>query len=128
MPRMESLMGSSLGAARFPRARSPTRLLVEEDDHRPDLVGGEEALPRRHGRVPGRSLARQAGPALRDAPEDVALGELRDRARVVEGERRRAEAVAEVSRAVEQVAVAGEAVLVVDPLSHLVMRGGIAGR
>src|SRR5687767_14550983 len=38
MPRMESLMGSSLGAARFPRARSPTRLLVEEDDHRPDLV------------------------------------------------------------------------------------------
>src|SRR5437762_999808 len=68
----------------LPRPRLPPRLLVQEQNHRPDLPLGEEVLPHRHRRVPGRALAGEAGPALRDAPEHEALGELRDRAVVLE--------------------------------------------
>src|SRR2546429_8059105 len=53
----------------LPRPRLPPRLLVQEQNHRPDLPLGEEVLPHRHRRVPGRALAGEAGPALRDAPE-----------------------------------------------------------
>src|SRR5436305_1934811 len=92
----------------LPRPRLPPRLLVQEQNHRPDLPLGEEVLPHRHRRVPGRALAGEAGPALRDAPEHEALGELRDRAVVLEVRGERVEAGCEVSLAVEVVAMTRE--------------------
>src|SRR5438046_9664067 len=77
----------------LPGSRLPPRLLVEEQNHRPDLPLGEEVLPHRHRRVPRRALTGEAGPALGDAPEHEARGERRDRALVLEvrGERVEAE-------------------------------------
>src|SRR5690348_15953451 len=98
---------------RLPATRLPSSLIVEEHHDRPDLILGEVVLPDRHRRVPGGTFARKARAALRDPPEDVALGELRDRAVVGEVRRRRAEAVREMAGAVETIAVAGDAVLVV---------------
>src|SRR5690606_15399666 len=106
-----------------PGAGLPAGLLVEEDGDGPDLLLGEEVLPGGHRGVPGRALARQARAALGDAPEDEALGELSDGAVVLEVERRRVERVRVVAAAVEPVAVAGQAVLVVDPFAELVVLG-----
>src|SRR2546425_3460001 len=80
----------------LPRPRLPPRLLVQEQNHRPDLTLGEEVLPHRHRRVPRRALAGEPGPALGDAPEHEALGELRDRAVVLEVRGERVEAGCEV--------------------------------
>src|SRR5256885_280631 len=100
----------------LPGARSPPGLIVQEQDHRPDLPLGQKVLPHRHRRVPRRALARQPGSALRDAPEHEALGELCDRAVVLEVRGERVEAGREVSLAVEVVAVAREPVLEVATL------------
>src|SRR5258706_3744128 len=107
----------------FPRSRLPPRLLVQEQDHRPDLALGEEILPHGHRRVPRRALARQPGPALRDTPEHEALGQLRDGAVVLEVSGQRVEAGREVSLAVQMVAVARQTVLVVDALPLRQIRG-----
>src|SRR5207247_5096181 len=103
-----------LASRLLPRPRLPPRLLVQKQDDRPDLPLRYEVFPYRHRRVPGCALARQPGPALRDAPEDEALGELRDRAIVLEVRGEWVEAGREVSLAVEVVAVARQTVLVVD--------------
>src|SRR6266480_6070337 len=106
---------SRLPAPRLlPRARLPPRLLVQEQDHRPDFPLRQEVLPHRHRRVPGRALARQPRTPLRDAPEHEALGELRNRAVVLEVRGERVEAGSEVSLAVEVVAMTRETVPVVD--------------
>src|SRR3989449_10607871 len=89
----------------LPRPRLPPRLLVQEQNHRPDLTLGEEVLPHRHRRVPRRALAGEPGPALGDAPEHEALGELRDRAVVLEVRGERVEAGREVSLAVAGIAM-----------------------
>src|SRR5689334_1920857 len=89
----------------FPATRLPSGLVVQEHHDGPDLIFGEVVLPHRHRRVPGRAFARQARTTLRDAPEDVALGELRDRPVVGEVRRGGAEAVREVARAIETVTV-----------------------
>src|SRR5207253_6559581 len=68
----------------FPRPRLPSRLIVQKEHDRPDLVFRQKVFPRGHRRIPRRSFARQPGAALGDAPEDEALGELRDRAVVLE--------------------------------------------
>src|SRR2546430_3171024 len=75
----------------LPGPRLPSCLIIKEEDHRPDLALAGEILPHRHRRVPGRALARQAGPALGDPPEHEALGELRDGAVVLEVRRQRVE-------------------------------------
>src|SRR5882762_6246210 len=101
-------------ASRFgllPGSRLPPRLLVQKQDHRPDLPLGKEVLPHRHRRVPRRALARQPGATLRDAPEHEALRELRDRAVVLEVRGEGVEAGRVVSLAVEVVAVARQTVL-----------------
>src|SRR5437016_987635 len=103
-----------LAPSHFPRPRLPPRLIIEEEHHRPDLVLRQELFPRRHRRIPGRPFARQPRPALGDAPEDEALGELRDRAVVLEVGRQGIEPRGEVPLAVQMVAVAGYAVLIVD--------------
>src|SRR6267378_1978742 len=98
MPALRSLL---------PRSRLPPRLIVHEENDRPNLLFRQEIFPRRHRRIPGRGLAWQAGPTLGDAPEHEALGELRDRAVVLEVERDGIEAVGVVSLTVEMIAVAG---------------------
>src|SRR5688572_26712543 len=98
----------------FPGPRRPSRLVVQEQDHGPDLALGEEVLPCGHRRVPGRALARQTGPPLGDPPEHEALRQLRDGAVVLEVRGQRAEAGRVLALAVEMVAVTGKAVLVVD--------------
>src|SRR5438034_9411269 len=87
----------------LPHPRLPPRLLVQEQNHRPDLPLGGEVLPHRHRRVPRRALTGEAGPALGDAPEHEALGELRDRAVVLEIRGERVGAGCEVALAVEVV-------------------------
>src|SRR5216117_3855547 len=108
---------------RLPRPRLPPRLIVQEKNHRPDLPLGEEVLPHRHRRIPRRALAGEAGPALGDAPEHEALGELRDRAVVLEVRGERVEAGCEVSLAVEVVAMTRETVPVVDVFALREVRG-----
>src|SRR5436309_627946 len=108
---------------RLPRPRLPPRLIVQEKNHRPDLPLGEEVLPHRHRRIPRRALAGEAGPALGDAPEHEALGELRDRAVVLEVRGERVEAGCEVSLAVEVVAMTRETVPVVDVFAIREVRG-----
>src|SRR2546425_10197589 len=107
----------SLLRASLPRPRLPARLVIQEQHHLPDLALGEEVLPLGHRRIPRGALARQARPTLGDAPEDEALGELRDGAVVLEVGGQRIEARREVAEAVEVIAVAGETVLIVDPLA-----------
>src|SRR2546429_6333230 len=107
----------------LPGSRLPPRLLVEEQNHRPDLPLGEEVLPPRHRRVPRRALAGKAGPALGDAPEHEALGELRDGAVVLEVRGERVETGCEVSLAVEVVAMTRETVPVVDVFALREVRG-----
>src|SRR5437870_12370474 len=85
----------------LPPSRLPPRLIVQEQDHRPDLALREEVLPLGHRRVPRRAFARQPGAALRHAPEDEALGELRDGAVVLKVRRDRVEAGREMALAVE---------------------------
>src|SRR6266566_4440277 len=101
----------------LPRPRLPPRLLIQEQNDRPDLPLGEEVLPHRHRRVPRRALTGEAGPALGDPPEHEALGELRDRAVVLEVRGERVEAGREVSLAVEVIAMTRETVPVVDVLA-----------
>src|SRR3954452_6533675 len=101
---------------RFPPARLPARLFIYVGDDGPDLVFRQIVLPHRHGRIPRRAFARQSRPAFGDAPEDVALRELRDGAVVGERRRRRTEAVREMALAIQPIAVAEDAVLVVDAL------------
>src|SRR2546428_354843 len=101
-----------------PGPRLPPGLIIKEEDHRPNLALAEEILPHRHRRVPGRALARQAGPTLGDPPEHEALGQLGDRAVVLEVRRQRVERRGIVPLAVEMIAVARETVLVVDALSQ----------
>src|SRR5690242_6236860 len=101
----------------FPRPRLPPRLPVQIDDHGPDLFVREEVLPLWHRGIPGRRLARQTGPALGDPPEDEALRQLRDGAVVLEIRGQRIEARREVPLPVQMIAVARQAVLVVDALA-----------
>src|SRR3989344_62379 len=95
----------------FPRPRALAGVIVEEQDHLPDLVLGEKVLPHRHGGNPRCRLLRQAGAAGGDAPEQVRLLELGDGADVLEAERHRVEARGVGTPAVELAAVAGVAVL-----------------
>src|SRR5205809_3238842 len=114
---------SHLASRLLPGSRLPPRLLVQEQNHRPDLPLGEEALPHRHRRAPRRALTGEAGPALGDAPKHEALGELRDRAVVLEVRGERVEAGREVSLAVEVIAMTRETVPVVDVLALREIRG-----
>src|SRR6267143_6358568 len=107
----------SLPRAPFPCPGLPAGLIVQEQHHLPDLTFGEEVLPLGHRGIPRRALARQARPTLGHAPEDEALGELRDGAVVLEVGRQRVEPGGEVAQTVQMVAVTGETVLVVDPLA-----------
>src|SRR5438270_11078514 len=63
----------------LPSSWLPSRLIVQEQDHRPDLPLGEKVLPARHRRVPRRALARQTGTAFHDPPEHEPPGGLADR-------------------------------------------------
>src|SRR5687768_18278826 len=103
-------------AGGFPRPWMPTGLLVEEEDHRPNLLLRQKILPGGHRRIPGAAFARQSGPALGDPPEHEALGQLRDGAVVLEVRGQRIEARGVWALSVEMVAVARHAVLVVDPV------------
>src|SRR5262245_48225500 len=98
----------------FPGARRLSSSSVDVQDNLPDLIFREEILPHRHGRVPRVGLGWQAWTSLGDAPEDIRLLQLGDRANVHEVRRRRDEAVSEMARAVQIVAVAGETILKVD--------------
>src|SRR6266550_9317579 len=111
----------------FPSSWLPARLIVQEQHHLPDLALGEEVLPLGHRRVPRCALARQARPPLGNAPEDEALGELRDGAVVLKVGGQRVEAGREVAEAVEVIAVAGETVLIVDPLAFTDVEGERVG-
>src|SRR5207245_5881980 len=100
-----------------PGAPLPPCLIVQDHDHQPDLPLRQEVLPPRHGGIPRRALARQPRAALRHAPEDEALRELRDRAVVLKVRRDRIEPGGEMPLAVQVIAVAREAVPVVDALT-----------
>src|SRR5439155_12113810 len=102
----------------LPRPRRPPSLIVQEQDHRPDLALGEEILPLGHRRVPRRAFARQPGPPLGHAPEHEALRELRDGAVVLEVGREGIEAGGEVPLTVEVVPVTRQAVPIVDVLAQ----------
>src|SRR5438067_800837 len=102
----------------LPRPRRPPSLIVQEQDHRPDLALREEILPLGHRRVPRRAFARQPGPPLGHAPEHEALRELRDGAVVLEVGREGIEAGGEVPQTVEVVPVTRQAVPIVDALAH----------
>src|SRR5688572_7490064 len=119
-----SVMPTSL--TRLPRPRVPARPLIKEQDDRPDLFLGEEILPRGHRRIPRRPLARQSGAALGDPPEHEALGELRDRAVVLEVGRERVEPRRIVPLPVQIIAVAGHAILEIDPPADREMRRRIS--
>src|SRR5438094_5345933 len=106
----------------FPRSGFPARLIIQEEHDRPDLVLGEKVFPRRHRRIPRRAFARQAGAALGDPPEDEALGQLRDRAVVLEVGRQGIEPAGEIALAVEMVAVAWDAILIIDSATFGDMR------
>src|SRR3989304_3680586 len=101
----------------LPPSRLPPRLGVQEDDNGPDLVLGQEVFPHRHSGVPRGALLGQSRTTLGDPPEDETLAELGDRTVVGEREGGGAEALSEVPPAVEQVAVAGQAILVINPLA-----------
>src|SRR5205814_3916026 len=102
----------------LPRPRRPPSLIVQEQDHRPDLALREEILPLGHRRVPRRAFARQPGPPLGHAPEHEALRELRDGAVVLEVGREGIEAGGEVPLTVEVVPVTRQAVPIVDALAR----------
>src|SRR5690348_1042301 len=97
----------SLLRAPLPRPRLPAGLVVQKQHDLPDLALREKVLPPRHRGIPGRALARQPRPALGDAPENEALGELRDGAVVLEVGGERVEAGREMAQPVEVIAVAG---------------------
>src|SRR5256885_11559238 len=101
----------------FPSSGFPPRLIVQDQHHLPDLTLGEKILPPGHRGVPRRALARQPRPALGDAPEDEALGELRDGAVVLEVRGQRVEARREVAEAVEVIAVTRQAIVIVEALA-----------
>src|SRR4051812_36732521 len=109
---------ASAALVRGMRGLPSTRLLpggvVEVHDHLPDLLLAQAVFPGGHDGVPRRRFLRQAGPPLRDPPEQERLLEHRDRARILEVRGRRIEAVREVSLPVEVVAVAVHAVADVD--------------
>src|SRR5947208_687383 len=117
MPRPPSLVPRL-----FPRSGFPARLIIQEEHDRPDLVLGEKVFPRRHRRIPRRAFARQAGAALGDPPEDEALGQLRDRAVVLEVGRQGIEPAGEIALAVEMVAVTRHAILIIDSATFGDMR------
>src|SRR2546427_1880520 len=89
----------------LPRPRRPPGLIVEKENHRPDLALGEEILPFGHRRVPRCALARQPRPALGHAPEHETLRELRDGAVVLEVGGEWIEAGGEVALTVQVVPV-----------------------
>src|SRR5947207_2749614 len=131
-PPQRAMAGSSSRASRIshlasrllPGSRLPPRLLVQEQNHRPDLPLGEEVLPHRHRRAPRRALTGEAGPALGDAPKREALGELRDRAVVLEVRGERVEAGCEVSLAVEVVAMTRKTDPAADVIPFRQLHGG----
>src|SRR5436190_23053905 len=100
--------------ALLPRPRLPPRLIVQEENDRPNLFFRQEILPCGHRRVPGRPFARQPGSALGDAPEHEALRELGDRSVVLEVQGDRIEPVGVMALTVEMVAVTRDAILIVD--------------
>src|SRR5262249_2589013 len=54
-------------------ARLEAGIVVEKEEHLPDLLVAEEALPFRHHRVARSALLRHSGAALGDAPEEERL-------------------------------------------------------
>ena len=101
--------------ALLPGARLLAGEVVEEEDRLPHLLFLQELLPRRHRRVPRPAFLGQPGTALGDAPEQERLAQHRDRAAVGEVGRDRIEPVHEHAVAGQVVAVAEDAVPVVDP-------------
>src|SRR5262245_24602789 len=112
--------------ADFPRSRVPSGLLIEEEHDRPDLVLGQKLFPRRHRRIPRCAFARQPGSAFRDAPEHEAFRELGDRAVVLEVRGERVQPRGKVTLPVEMVAVARDAVLIVDAMAFSDVRREVA--
>ena len=89
-----------------PRPRLSARIVVQEQDHLPDLVFAKKVLPDRHRRNPGRGLSRQARPARGNAPEQERFLQLRDGADVLKIQRRRVQSGGIRPLAVELVTVA----------------------
>ena len=103
------------------------RLLIQEDDHGPDFIFGQEVLPGRHGRVPRSPLVGKARTAFRDPPEYEALGELCDGSAALEIRWGRIEAMSVVPLPVEAVTVTGQTALIVDalPLFVVLLQGAL---
>src|SRR5262245_24618691 len=116
----------SLLRAHFPRSRLPPRLLIQEENNRPDLLLGQKIFPRRHRRIPRRAFTRESRPTLGDAPEYEALRQLSDRSVVLEVGRERIQTCGVVALTVEMIAVAGNAILIVDPVPQREVRGHVA--
>src|SRR6058998_1137184 len=106
----------------FPSSRRPAGLTIQEEHDRPDLVLGQKVFPRGHRRIPRRAFARQPGTTLGDPPEDEALGQLRDRAVVLEVRRQRVEPTRVVTLAVEMVAMTRHAILIINSATFGDMR------
>jgi len=112
-----------------PGARRRARALVDVEQDLPDLLLGQHALPYRHRRQPGRRALGQARPAGGDAPVDVGLLQHADRADIAKVGRQRREGAGKVAVAGQRIAVAVEAVAVVDRLALsgvFGQRGGVA--
>ena len=95
-------------------ARPPAGEIVEKEDRVPHLVFLQELLPGGHGRVPGPAFLGKPGASLGDPPEQKRLAKHRDRPRVGEVGRDRVQPVHEHAVAGHVVAVAEDAVPVVD--------------
>src|SRR5438093_12157069 len=96
----------------LPGARLQVRVIVEKEDRVPDLFLLQELLPNRHGRVPGAAFLRKPGASLGNPPEEKRLAKLRDR--VVEVGRERVQTVHEHAVGGHGIAVAEDAVPIVD--------------
>ena len=88
--------------------------IVEKEDRFPDLLFLQELLPGRHGRVPGSRFFGKPRAPLGNPPEEIRVAQDRDRSLVGEVGRDRVQPVHEHAVGGHVVAVAEDAVPVVD--------------
>ena len=89
-------------------------IVVQVEDHLPDLLLAEKVLPYRHRGYPGRRFFRQSRSARSDAPEQEGFLQLGNGTHILEIQRYRIQAFGIRSLAVQFVAVTELAVLDVD--------------